>query len=191
MNHDTFTEKISLWLDDELSPSEAADLQTHLTKCPSCQQVYQAMQHVHHFLDNASRLMAAPSPGFTTRFEARLAQNTAKRWHAWLGLGVLLISTLLLVTVGAIVGGVTLISISTVLLDTRALYEWLGMLGGIVNQIRAYINLSGLFLKVAFITMSQPLFWLYVAVTLGLTWLWVRVIQMVYRRAPVNVELLV
>jgi hypothetical protein len=109
----------------------------------------------------------------------------------WLGLVVLLISTLLLTTVGATVVGVTFIGTGTALLDMQTFYEWLGTLGEIVNQIRVYINLGGLLFKVAFIIISQPLFWVYVVVTIGLSWLWVRVIQLAYRRTPLTIEIFV
>jgi hypothetical protein len=191
MKHNSFIENISLWLDDELSPAEVSELQTHLMTCPACRQTYQAMQQVHEFLHEASMVMAEPSPGFNTRFETRLAQPPAKRWHTWLGMVVLLVSTLLLITAGVAVGGLTLIVTGTTLLDMRTFYEWLGTLGEIVNQLRAFINLGGLLFKVAFIIISQPLFWVYVAATLGLIWLWVRVIKLAYRRAPLTIEIFV
>jgi hypothetical protein len=191
MKHNSFIENISLWLDDELSPAEVSELQTHLTTCSACYQTYQAMQQVHEFLHKASIVMAEPSPGFSTRFETRLAQPPTKRWHTWLGLGVLLISTLLLTTAGVAVVGLTLIGTGTTLLDMRTFYEWLGTLGETVNQLRAFINLSGLLLKIAFIIISQPLFWVYVAATLGLIWLWVRVIKLAYRRAPLTIEMFI
>jgi hypothetical protein len=191
MKHNSFIEKISLWLDNELSPAEVSELQTHLTTCLACRQTYQAMQRVHEFLHKASTFMVEPKPGFSARFEARLAQPPVRRWHTWLGLVVLLISTLLLTTVGGAVVGLTLIGTGTTLLDMRTFYEWLGTLGEIVNQIRAYINLGGLFFKIAFIIMSQPLFWVYVVVAIGLIWLWVRVIQLAYRRTPLTIEIFV
>ena len=191
MKHNSFIENISLWLDDELSPAEVSELQTHLMTCPACRQTYQAMQQVHEFLHEASMVMAEPSPGFNTRFETRLAQPPAKRWGMWLGMVVLLVSTLLLITVGVAVGGLTLIGTGTTLLDMRTFYECLGTLGEIVNQIRAYINLGGLFFKIAFIIMSQPLFWVYVVVAIGLIWLWVRVIQLAYQRTPLTIEIFV
>jgi hypothetical protein len=191
MNHNSFIEKISLWLDDELNPAEVSELQSHLTTCSACHQTYQAMQQVHQFLHQASTVMAEPNPGFSTRFEARLAQPPAKRWRTWLGLVVLLISTLLLTTAGVAVVGLTLIGTGTALLNVQTFYEWLGTLGEIVNQLRAFVNLGGLLFKVAFIVISQPLFWVYVAVTIGLIWLWVRVIQMAYRRTSITVGLLV
>ena len=135
MKHNSFIENISLWLDDELSPAEVSELQTHLMTCPACRQTYQAMQQVHEFLHEASMVMAEPSPGFNTRFETRLAQPPAKRWGMWLGMVVLLVSTLLLITVGVAVGGLTLIGTGTTLLDMRTFYEWLGYLGEIFHQL--------------------------------------------------------
>jgi len=65
MTKDTFTEKISLWFDDQLSPAEVAELKDHLSGCPSCRQTYSAMQQVDQVLQAAARVMAAPQPGFS------------------------------------------------------------------------------------------------------------------------------
>jgi hypothetical protein len=120
-----------------------------------------------------------------------LAQHNAKRWHLWLGLTVLLVSTLVFVGLGVIVGGTILLGAGSTWLTWPTLYYWLGEAGGFVNQIRALINLGGLFFKVAFIAMSQPLFWGFVVVTIALTTTWVRVLQLLYRRAPIRAMLFI
>ncbi|MBN1219810.1 MAG: zf-HC2 domain-containing protein [Anaerolineae bacterium] len=184
MTHDPFIEKISLWLDNELSPQEITELQTHLSRCPICQQSYQAMQQVDQFLHQASTVMVSPPPGFNTRFEVRLARHNAKQGRLWLGLTVLFLGTIIFAIIGAVVGGAILMGLSSAWLNWPTLYYLLGELGGIVNQMRALINLSGLFFTVAFMAMREPLFWGYVAVTIVLAATWVRVMQLLYRRAP-------
>jgi predicted anti-sigma-YlaC factor YlaD len=191
MKHDTFTEKISLWLDDELTPAEIKELQQHLTGCPACQQVHQAMAQVHNLLHQASTYIVEPAPGFTTRFESRLAHSPQKSWQMWLGLSVLLLSTLGFFAVGAILAWLSLVGVSSNLIDLSAIYYGLAFLGATVNDIRALANFAGIGLKVALLTMIQPLFWVYVFMAIGLAALWVRLMQGLYRRAQIPAQLFV
>lgn len=191
MKPDTFTEKISLWLDDELSPAEVTELQQHLAGCPACQQVHQTMVQVHSLLHQASTIMAEPAAGFTTRFESRLAHHPQKTWQMWLGLSVLLLSTLTFFAVGAILAWLSLVGASSNLIDLSAVYYGLALLGATVNDLRALANFAGIGLKVALLTMLQPLFWLYLFVAIGLGALWVRLMQGLYRRAEIPVQLFV
>ncbi|MBN1995654.1 MAG: zf-HC2 domain-containing protein [Anaerolineae bacterium] len=190
MTHEKYIEQISLWLDNELSPAESAELQTHLAECPACERICQALQGIDQFLHQASTVMKGPQPGFSARFEARLARQNDRRNQMWLGLTVLFLGTLAFAVIGAIAGGAILIGARATMLNVQTLYYFLGELGGVVNQIRAFINLGGLFFKVALLAMSQPLFWGYVIVTMLLTATWFRVMQLLYRRAPVTGNLL-
>ena len=36
MTHNKYTEQISMWLDNELSPDEVNELQNHLAECSGC-----------------------------------------------------------------------------------------------------------------------------------------------------------
>ena len=190
MQHDTFTEKISLWLDDELSPAEITELQNHLTQCTACQQVHQTMVRVHHLFQTASAIMLEPAPGFSGRVEYRLAHHRPqKSWHLWLGLSVLLLGSLFFFAAGAMVGWLTLINSGGLLIDPGTVYYSLGILGGLVNDIRAAVNLGGMGLKVAWLIMGQPLFWIYVLVAIGLTGLWAGLMQSLYRRASITTQL--
>jgi predicted anti-sigma-YlaC factor YlaD len=191
MTHDTFTEQISLWLDNELSSVEIAELQTHLASCLTCQQTYQAMQRVDTLLHRASTLMISPKPGFIQRFETRLVQHQAANGgHLWLGLGVLLLGTVFLFVVGGIVVS-ALISTGINLFGVDTLYGWLADFIESANTVGVWLNLAGLFVKASFITMSQPLFWGYALLAVGMAWLWLRVIKSVYRPVPMNIELLI
>ena len=80
---------------------------------------------------------------------------------------------------------------SSTLLNLQTLYYWLGQVGEIVNQMRAFINLGALFFKVALIAMGQPIFWGYVIMTFALVAVWFRILQMLYRRAPLMLELFI
>ncbi|MBI1882312.1 MAG: zf-HC2 domain-containing protein [Chloroflexi bacterium] len=191
MTHDAFTEKITLWLDNELSDSEVAELQTHLADCLTCQHTYQAMQRVDTLLRGGSSVIIAPAPGFTARFETHLGRHPARNHgHLWLGFGVLLLGTLFLFVVSGIVVS-TFVSAGTSLIDVATLYHWLADLIESTNTLGVWFNLVGLFVKVSLITMSQPLFWGYALVALGLTWMWLRLLKFVNRQAPTTVELLI
>ncbi len=188
--HDIFTEQISLWLDDELSRPETLALQQHLQQCPACQQTWQAMQQVDTMFRRAAVDMAEPAIGFTSRFEKRLAHRRLTRRHTWLGLIILLMGTLFFTGISAVTGGIALISAGSSLLDISIVYYGIGLLGSTVSEVRLFANLAELILKLALLMMSQPLFWAYVAVAMGLAALWVRLIQTAYRRTPVVVQMI-
>ena len=191
MEHDTFTEKISLWLDEELSAPEVAELEAHLAGCPACQQTHQTMQRVDTLLHSGSKVLIAPAPGFVQRFETRLAQQqTREQGHVWLGLGVLLLGTICLFILGGVIlypfvsAGVNMIGLS-------ALFVWLAEFIESANAVGLWLRLVGLFLKASFITMSQPLFWLGVLGAVGVAWLWLRLLKLAYRRIPTTIELFI
>jgi predicted anti-sigma-YlaC factor YlaD len=184
-----FTEKISLWLDDELDDSEADELQAHLATCQACRHTYRAMQQVHLLLDAAAATMVTPAPGFAQRFEARLAhRRPVKPWQIVLALSALLLGTLLFAGAWTVMSGLTLVSAGSALLDVDLFYQ--GVIGFIdsADQLRFFVNLGALFLKASFITMQQPLFWGCLLVAVLMTGLWARALQMLYRRETVTAE---
>ncbi len=182
--HDTFAKKISLWLDEELSQAEITELQNHLAQCPLCRQTHRAMQQVDTLLRSASAFMVSPGPGFRTRLQARLATYPARSSkYTWLGLGSLLLGSLFFITLGLIIGGLALINFTS-LIDLSPFMNWLINLGQLFNQLYVWLNLGNLFLKVALLTMKQPLFWGYALVAMTLAWLWLRLIRGAYRRLP-------
>lgn len=190
MQQDTFTEKISLWLDNELSPTEISELKAHLAGCPTCRQVQQAMGRVHHLLHDASAVMLEASPDFSSRLQTRLAHHRPqKSWHLWLGLSVLLLGSLFFLAVGAVLSWLSLMNTGGALVELGPIYYGLASLGGLVNNVRAVVNLLGMGVKVAWLTMTQPLFWMYILLIIGLTASWVRLMQSLYRRVPLTTQL--
>jgi predicted anti-sigma-YlaC factor YlaD len=191
MKNDTFTEKISLWLDDELSRAETDALQAHLTECHTCQQAYQAMQRIDALFREGAREVAAPAVGFVERFETRLVQHRAYNGgHLWLGLGTLLLGTLsLLVITGVMVSVFVSAGINT--LGVSLLYHWLARFIESANFIEVWLNFGFVFLKACLITMRQPLFWVFAAVATGLAWLWLRVIRSIAQRGAVTLRLFI
>jgi len=191
MTHDNFTEKISLWLDNELSPTEVTQLQAHITECPACDRVYRAMQQVDRLLGCAATVMVEPQPGFSARFETRLAQQQqVKRWRLWAGVGALFMGVLMVTALVVVLAGAAWVGTTPTWFYVKTL-EWLGALGQLVNQARTCINLGRVFFEVVILTVQQPLFWGYVLAAIILTGLWAQVMRLVYRRSPVTLGLLI
>lgn len=191
MTHDIFTEKISLWLDDELDPAERAELQAHLSGCPTCQQAYQAMQRVDHLFRDASTMLVVPQPGFAQRFETRLARQRAYQpKRIWWGMSVLALGTVLILLIAGVTVG-AMVSAGVSMLGVPALYGWLAGFIETTNTLGVWFSLAGTFLKVCLRMMSQPLFWGVVALALGMIWVWLHLLQKIYRRTVVTVELLI
>lgn len=187
---DSYTKKISLWLDDELNPTEVTELKAHLADCSTCRQTYEAMRRVDSLLHTAAAVLVPPSSGFVERFETRLAgYQPGQLWRIRLALGGLLLGTLFIFSAWAIVGGVALVGVSTALLDVGLLYHWLATFIESVDMLRVFLNLGALFVKAGYIIMKQPLFWMAGLVALILAGIWVRVIQLLSRRTSAAFEL--
>lgn len=183
MTHHKYTEQISMWLDNELSPDEVNELQNHLAECSDCTRFYQAMKQVDQVLNNA--VMVEPNPGFIHRFETRLEQQQIRQGRMWLGMTILAVSTLAMFIAAGLFGWMVFAAQGMDwLLPT--FYTYLGRLGGAVNELRAVVNLGSLFLKASVMTMQEPMFWGFVVLTLALVATWARVMQMIYRRAPLT-----
>ena len=190
-NQDMYTEKISLWLDDELNTAEIAELHTHMAACPHCQNAYQGMRHVDQLLVNAARVMVAPLPGFTHRVETRLAyHHPTKAWQIWLALGALVAGALIFLGFWAVTGGITLYSLGQSMLDTGLVVQGMAVVVDTADNFRFLFNLGGLVIKTGILTMKQPVFWACVIVALALTGLWVRVVQGLYRRGTDVVQMM-
>ncbi len=81
MNHQPF----ETWLltEETLSPEQAKALQEHLGTCEACQCLERSWSGVQQLFLRSD--MAAPAPGFTARWQARLAEERRKRHQrqAW------------------------------------------------------------------------------------------------------------
>lgn len=191
MKNDTFTEQISLLLDDELNTAETAELQAHLNDCHTCQQAYQAMQRVDTIFREGAKVMAAPAAGFAQRFETRLAQRRAHNGgHLWLGLGTLLLGTLSLsVITGLMVSAFISAGVNT--MGVSLLYHWLARFIESANFVEVWLNFGVVFLKACLLTMRQPLFWGLAVGAIGLAWLWLRVIKSISQQGAATLRLFI
>src|SRR3972149_9010464 len=72
-----------------LAPDQRAQLDAHLAGCAECQSLWDVLGEADRLFEAAP--MAAPRPGFTGRFKARLAQQRSRPRTVWgalaLGLG--------------------------------------------------------------------------------------------------------
>ncbi len=97
MECNTCREWMSLWLDGRLVPAEIEQVEGHVATCPTCRIALDALRHVDRLLSSAPPVL--PAPGFTLRFQARLAARQRRR-RTWAGILILGMATLgiLLVT---------------------------------------------------------------------------------------------
>ena len=192
MRHDSYTEQISLWLDNELSPAEASQLQAHLAQCPVCRQTQQAMVHIDEMFHQAASLMAAPLPGFGQRLEVRLAHyHPASRRRLLFGMSVLLLGTLALALLAGLLVGLVLYTTGSSLFDVALIVNGLENLFEFINAATAWFNFGSLFLKASLLTMSQPMFWVCALAVIAAGWLWLRVLNSLNRRPAATVKLLI
>jgi predicted anti-sigma-YlaC factor YlaD len=191
MEHPTYLEKISQWLDNELPPAEVTELQTHLSQCSTCQETYLAVRRADTLLRRAATIMVEPTPGFTTRFDNRLASHRLRRpWQAWLALSVLLLGSFSLLTAGALIGGVALLNIWANLLNVQISYYLLGQLGQLVYQTRNLVTLITVLLQLGFTVVTHPLFWVSLPGAGALGWLWLRLMKTPYPSLPTTGNIL-
>ncbi len=73
MNACRYSENLVAFLDEELSEQERADFESHLSNCQSCGETIDQQRSLGSAL--ASLPTVDPSPGFETRFWARIARE--------------------------------------------------------------------------------------------------------------------
>jgi hypothetical protein len=193
MNREKFTEKVSLWLDNQLSSTEVAELQTHINQSVEYQQIYQDMKDVDSLL-SASAEMATPPVGFSkrlnTRLEAKLIERQQKKWLAVVALllGATLLST---IAISVIFNEATFVINSSPILNVQMVYQWQVIFIESVNDGLVIFNLFSLLIKASLLMMVQPLFLVCVIMTFIVTGLWVRLMQLLYHRQPLMLPMLV
>lgn len=81
VTHKPYTEWIQLALDGDLPTEQRAELDAHLADCQSCASTWEAMARLERLFTQAP--LAAPRPGFTGRFNARLKQQRSQPKALW------------------------------------------------------------------------------------------------------------
>ncbi|MDX1521345.1 MAG: hypothetical protein R3264_06935 [Anaerolineae bacterium] len=188
--HTNIIEQISLWLDDELSSAEIGDLWTHLSTCQSCTESYHAMRRADQLIRQAAAVMVGPEPGFTARFETRLATYAPRRrWHTWAGASVLLLSSAGLLAILAVFGTLTALDLWSALVNQQLSYYLLAEIGMLFHFMRIALNWGGIAVQTALITMGQPIVWLLIPAAIGLSWLWVSLMKGAFSRVATTARL--
>ena len=191
---DTFTEKLSLWLDDELSRAEVAELQQHMRQCAACRQTYAELSRVDGWLRDAARLMVVPEAGFVQRVETRLATvKPRKLWQIWLAVMGLVLGALFFVAATALFGGLTIYTAGTtvLMLNTQMVHQSLVTVINTADSARFFLELGLLFLRSSLITMQQPLFWGLMLVAVAMGALWVQLLRKLHQRGVITTSLMV
>ncbi len=89
MNHKPYLDWMQSALDGTLTSDQRPQLEGHLGDCGECQSVWDALVEADRLFK--AEPLAAPRPGFTGRFKARLAQQRSRPRVVWgalaLGLG--------------------------------------------------------------------------------------------------------
>ena len=97
MNHKPYIDWMQAALDGDISSTQRRDLTEHLTGCASCQSTWDALNDAQRQFK--AEPLAAPRPGFTGRFRARLVERRSRTRAVWgaLVLGFSALSTLTVV----------------------------------------------------------------------------------------------
>ena len=175
MNHRPFREWMHAVLDGAsgeaaLTPGARRELEAHLATCGECQVTWAALSEVQRLF--ALEPMAAPRPGFTGRFQARLAQRQARPRVIWgavaLGLGAVGAAALVVpLGLGLIVSAVrvaqqpaTALALAASLSAAVEFFDTVA--GALYLAVRALVET----------TAANPLAWAAGALALGLTVVW-------------------
>jgi predicted anti-sigma-YlaC factor YlaD len=100
MNHKPYFDWMQAALDGDLSSTQRRDLTEHLAGCANCQSTWDALNDAHRQFK--AEPLAAPRPGFTGRFKARLVQRRSRTRAMW-GAAVLGFSAFSTVTALAVI----------------------------------------------------------------------------------------
>lgn len=173
MNCDAYQKQMSLLFDQQLTQEEMREVEAHTAACPSCHTALEALRHVDRLL--ASAPMMSPRPGFSVRFQARLAARR-RRHRTWAGLITLTLATLAL----------TLSAMALLAVPGLALWESLSASGLLTQSIGLLLDLGGAgvaLLKLAWLILSalarglrHPVFVAYLVATAILAVAWTQVV---------------
>src|SRR5574341_724978 len=175
MDCDTYREQMSLWLDNQLTQEEIRHIEAHAAACVSCRAALSAWQRVDRLL--ASVPMASPAPGFTTRFQARLATRRRRR-HTWAGL-----ATLGLATLALFMGGATLLALSGLafwesLSASGVLTQGIGLLLDLGKAMAVFFELAWVILGALAQGVRHPVFIAFALATAFLVVAWTQIVTL-------------
>ncbi len=174
MECDTCREWMSLWLDGRLVQAEIEQVEGHIATCPDCRTALDALRQVDRLLSAAP--LVPPAPGFTLRFQARLAARHRRR-RTWAG-----ILTLGLATLGILLVTGTLLALYgwqwwEFLTASGWLAQGVGLLLSLGKAWIALLNLARLVVGGLLRCLEHPVVVAYAIVTATLTLVWTHIVR--------------
>jgi anti-sigma factor RsiW len=174
MECETCREWMSLWLDGRLVQAEIEQVEDHTATCLDCRAALDALRRVDRLLNAAQPML--PAPGFTLRFQARLAARRQRR-RTWAGvltlglatLGILLVTSVLLALYG--------LEWWEFLIASGWLGQSVGLLLSLGRAWMALLNLVRLVAGGLARGLEHPVVVAYAVVTAALTLAWTQIVR--------------
>lgn len=169
---DEYTDKIILYLDGELSPAEATDLEIHMASCSACEAEFEALAKLDRLF--AAAPMVVPPPNFVSTFEVKLEQRLNRR-KTLVGATVIGLLLTALLGVGLWYGVTQKVN----LLDLGQLFHLLSFLSPLVEVAATVLKVLSLTAGGLLALTRHPVFWGYVTVSVGIVSLWMQILRRV------------
>jgi hypothetical protein len=173
MNHKPYLDWMQTALDAgeaRMAPEQRAQFEAHLAACADCRFTWETLNEVDRLFSAAP--MAAPRPGFTTRFQARAAQQHSRPRVVWgalvLGLGAVGAAAIVLPLGIGLIASVW--NVAQQPATAAALYTGLTSIATFLEAVLQALLIAG---RALFETaVRNPLVWASAVTCLGLTGTW-------------------
>lgn len=169
---DEYTDKIILYLDDELPPAEAAALETHMASCPACEAEFEALAKLDRLF--ASAPMVVPPANFVATFELKLEQRLNRRRTV---AGAIIIGLLLAALLG--LGTWYGVTQRVNLLDLSQIFHLVSFLTPLVGVAETFLKVLSLTASGLLALTRHPVFWGYITMAVGIISLWMQILRRV------------
>ena len=173
MECNDYQEQMSLWIDDQLTQNEIQEIEVHTATCLTCRASLEALKRLDRLLRAAP--LVSPAPGFSNRFQARLATRQRRR-RTWAGLLTLTLAALVL-----LMGAVAVLTVSGLALWGNLpigllLPQATSLLLDLGKAMAASLNLAWLILSALARGLQHPAVIAFVAATAILITAWTQIV---------------
>lgn len=185
---DTCQKRMSLWFDDRLTRPEIQQVEAHIATCPSCRTSLDALRRVDRMLAVAP--VMSPTPGFTARFQSRLAARR-RRHRTWAGLFILGVATLCLLLGATVLLAVPGLALWENLSTSGLLAHGIGLLLDLAKAWATLLKLAWLIVGALARGLRHPIFIAYIVVTAILTVTWTEIVTrrgLVHHPATIDLQ---
>lgn len=169
MECNTYREQMSLWIDDQLNQDQIQRIEAHVAVCPACRATLDAFQQVDRLFSSIP--MMSPVPGFSARFQVRLAARRRRR-RTWAGLATLIVATLALLGGTSILIALSGLALWGSLTTSGMLTQMISLLLDLGKAVAASLSLVWLILRALAQGLRHPVFIAYVVATAVLLVVW-------------------